>query len=130
MTDEAIEVVHAHSLRTPSPGPAQSFIVPWGGAMARMGEEDTPMTQRDATWVVHPFALWTDPAEDEGVIGWGRGFRDDMRRFASGGVYLNFIGDEETARVRVAFGEEKYQRLAAIKRRYDPDNVFRGNPEH
>jgi len=127
VTDEAVDVVHAHSLKTPSPGPAQSFIVPWGGAVARVGEDETPMTQRDATWVVHPFALWEDPAADEAVIGWARGFRDDLRRFASGGVYLNFIGDEGADRVRAAYGEEKYQRLAAIKRRYDPDNVFRGN---
>jgi FAD/FMN-containing dehydrogenase len=127
VTDEAIDVIHAHSLRTPSPGPAQSFVVPWGGAVARVSEEQTPMTQRDATWVVHPFALWDDPADDEAVIGWARRFRDDLRHFASGGVYLNFIGDEGEDRVRAAYGEEKYQRLAAIKRRYDPDNVFRGN---
>ena len=44
------------SLATPSPGPAQTFIVPWGGAVARVGEDETPLTQRDATWVVHPFA--------------------------------------------------------------------------
>jgi FAD/FMN-containing dehydrogenase len=45
----------------------------------------------------------------------------------SGGVYLNFIGNEGADRVRAAFGEEKYRRLTAIKARYDPDNVFRGN---
>ncbi|HWI06993.1 MAG TPA: FAD-binding oxidoreductase [Solirubrobacteraceae bacterium] len=125
--DEAIDMIHEHSLRTPTPGPAQSFIVPWGGAVARVGEDETPLTQRDATWVVHPFALWEDPADDDRVIGWAKAFRDDVARFASGGVYLNFIGDEGEERVRAAFGAEKYARLAAIKRRYDPDNVFRGN---
>jgi len=127
VTDEAIDVIHAHALKTPSPAPAQSFILPWGGAVARVGEEQTPLTQRDATWVVHPYAAWEDPADDDAVIGWARGFRDDVRRFASGGTYLNFIGDEGEDRVRAAFGEEKYQRLAAIKAQYDPDNVFRGN---
>lgn len=127
ITDEAIEAIHAHSLRTPSPGPAQSFIVPWGGAVARVGEDDTPMTQRDASWVVHPFAVWENPDEDDAMIGWGRAFRDDIARFASGGVYLNFIGDEGQDRVRAAFGEAKYRRLASIKAKYDPDNVFRGN---
>ena len=76
---------------------------------------------------MHPFALWEDPADDERVIGWARGFRDDMRRFSSGGTYLNFIGDEGQDRVRAAFGDEKYARLARIKAQYDPDNVFRGN---
>jgi FAD/FMN-containing dehydrogenase len=127
VTDEAIDAIHAHSLQTPSPGPAQSAIVPWGGAVARVGEDETPLTQRDATWVVHPFALWEDAADDDAVIGWARGFRDDLRRFASGGTYLNFIGDEGEDRVRAAFGEEKYRRLETIKAHYDPDNVFRGN---
>lgn len=127
VSDEAIDVIHDYGLRTPSPGPAQTFVVPWGGAVARVGENDTPLTQRDATWVVHPFALWDDPADDDAVIGWGRSFRDDIARFASGGTYLNFIGDEGPDRVRAAFGEAKYARLAAIKARYDPDNVFHGN---
>lgn len=85
------------------------------------------MTQRDATWVVHPFAVWESPADDAAVIGWARGFREAVRRFASGGVYLNFIGDEGEDRVRAAYGEQKYRRLASIKATYDPDNVFRGN---
>jgi FAD/FMN-containing dehydrogenase len=127
VTDEAIDVIHAHALRTPTPAPAQSFIVPWGGAVARVGEDQTPLTQRDATWVVHPFALWADPADDDAVIGWARGFRDAVRPFASGGTYLNFIGDEGEDRVRAAFGEQKYRRLTAIKARYDPGNVLRGN---
>jgi FAD/FMN-containing dehydrogenase len=127
ITDEALETIHRHGLATPSPSPAQAFIVPWGGAVARVGEDETPLTQRDATWVVHPFAMWEDAADDERVIGWARGFRDDMRRFSSGGTYLNFIGDEGQDRVRAAFGEEKYARLARIKAQYDPDNVFHGN---
>lgn len=127
VTDEAIDVIHMHSLKTPSPGPAQSFIVPWGGAVARTGEDDTPMTQRDATWVVHPFAVWEAADDDDRMISWARAFRDDVARFASGGVYLNFIGEEGEDRIHAAFGEEKYRRLAAIKARYDPDNVFRGN---
>ena len=127
VTDEAIDVIHRHALETPTPGPAQSFIVPWGGAVARVGEDETPMTQRDATWVVHPFALWERPDDDDRVIGWAKTFRDEVARFASGGVYLNFIGDEGEDRVRAAFGDEKYHRLAKLKAQYDPDNVFRGN---
>jgi FAD/FMN-containing dehydrogenase len=127
VTDEAIDVIHAHGLHTPSPGPAQTFLIPWGGAVAQVGEDETPLTQRDASWVVHPFALWADPADDEAVIGWARTFRDDLRQVSSGGVYLNFIGDEGFDRIRAAYGEQKYARLAAIKAQYDPTNVFRGN---
>lgn len=127
VTDEVIDALHAHAMRTPSPTPSQTLVIPWGGAVAQVGEDETPLTQRDASWVVHPFALWENPADDDAVIGWARTFRDDLRRFSSGGVYLNFIGDEGTDRIRAAFGEQKYARLAAVKARYDPNNVFRGN---
>jgi FAD/FMN-containing dehydrogenase len=128
VTDEAIDAIHAHSLRTPTPTPSMSFIVPWGGAVAGIAEDDTPYTQRDATWVVHPYASWEDSADDDDAIGWARDFRDEIQRFSSGGAYLNFIAEDEGEhRVRAAFGAEKYRRLAAIKAHYDPDNVFRGN---
>ncbi|PVZ11041.1 FAD-binding oxidoreductase [Actinomycetospora cinnamomea] len=123
--DEAIDVLHRYSLNAPAA--SQSAVIPWGGAVARVGEDETPLAQRDATWVVHPFGLWEDPADDDAVMGWARGLRDDVRRFSSGGVYLNFIGDEGQDRVRAAFGERKYRRLVEVKRRYDPENVFRGN---
>ena len=127
ISDAAIDVIHSHAMATPSPGPAQTFIVPWGGAVAKVGADETPLQQRDAQWVVHPFALWDDPADDDAVIGWAKEFRDDLGPFASGGVYLNFIGNEGQDRVRAAFGDVKYARLAGIKAQYDPDNVFRGN---
>jgi FAD/FMN-containing dehydrogenase len=127
ISDEAIETIHAHALATPSPTPSQSLIVPWGGAVKRLGGDGSPLQQRDARWVVHPFGLWEEPADDERVIGWARAFREDVSRFSSGGTYLNFIGDEGEDRVRAAFGEDNYARLARIKAQYDPDNVFRGN---
>jgi hypothetical protein len=86
VSDEAIDVMHAHSLATPSPTPSMSFIVPWGGAVARVGEDETPYIQRDASWVVHPYASWEDPADDDLAIGWARDFREDIRRYASGGL--------------------------------------------
>jgi FAD/FMN-containing dehydrogenase len=128
ISDEAIDVIHAHSLEVPTPTSCQSFIVPWGGAVARLGEDETPMTQRDATWVVHPYVSVADPSEVEPAIAWARGFRKEVRRYASGGLYLNFVAEDEgESGVRAAFGEHKYERLAAIKTRYDPDNLFRGN---
>ena len=56
-----------------------------------------------------------------------RRFRRDIAHYATGGIYLNFIGDEGEDRVRAAFGDEKYGRLAAIKAEWDPGNVFSGN---
>lgn len=126
ISDEALDVICAWSQRTPR-GPAQSFVVPWGGAVARVGDHETPMAKRDAIWVVHPFGMWDDPGDDDANIAWARGFREALAPFATGGVYLNFIGDEGEERIRAAYGEEKYLRLSAIKAKYDPDNLFRLN---
>ena len=67
------------------------------------------MTKRDVPWITHPFAVWEDPADDDEEHRVGRAFRRDIARFANGGVYLNFIGDEGQDRVRAAYGDEKYR---------------------
>jgi FAD/FMN-containing dehydrogenase len=77
--------------------------------------------------VVHPFGLWTDPADDERAIRWTRDVRADVHPWATGAPYLNFIGDEGTERVVAGLGQDNYDRLAAIKTEYDPENVFHLN---
>lgn len=124
--DDAIDVFVGHSLRMPVPSACQSILFPWGGAIARVSADDTPMAQREAAWVAHPFALWERPEDDERHVEWARALSADLKRFGSGGVYLNFIGDEGQDRVRAAFGDS-YARLARIKAAYDPDNFFRRN---
>jgi FAD/FMN-containing dehydrogenase len=126
LPDEAIEAIARRSEELP-PGPAQLFIVGWGGAVARVSEGASPLAGRDARFVVHPFALWEDSADDERMIGWARAFRDDLREFATGAVYLNFIGDEGSARVRAGYGEHSYERLAKVKADWDPENLFRAS---
>jgi FAD/FMN-containing dehydrogenase len=69
--------------------------------------------------------MWEDPADDERQIEFAKGFAEAMRPFAIGAPYLNFT--PEVDRVRDAFGAEKYERLVALKDRYDPDNLFRLN---
>jgi FAD/FMN-containing dehydrogenase len=85
------------------------------------------MTKRDAKWITHPFAVWDDPSETDGAIAWARSFRRDIAHYSNGGVYLNFIGNEGQDRIRSAYGDAKYARLAAIKAEWDPTNRFRGN---
>ena len=124
--DDALDVFVKYGFERQSPF-AQQILFPWGGAIARVPEDATPMTGRSVSWVTHPFALWEDPADSARNIEWARSFRRDIARYTNGGVYLNFIGDEGADRVRAAFGEQKYRRLAAIKAEWDPGNVFRGN---
>lgn len=126
LPDDAVEAFVAHSERMPATGACQSILFPWGGAIARAGAGETPMAHRDARWVTHPFALWEEPSGDERHIGWARTISAEMKRFSSGGVYLNFIGDEGGDRVRAAFGDA-YDRLARVKAAYDPGNFFRCN---
>ncbi|MEP6667113.1 MAG: FAD-binding protein [Nocardioidaceae bacterium] len=81
----------------------------------------------DAAAQVHGLAMWEDAADDDRARSWVREYRSAMSPFTNGGVYLNFIGDEGEDRVKAAFGEDTYARLAAIKHEYDPDNVFHRN---
>jgi FAD/FMN-containing dehydrogenase len=124
--DDAIDVWVKAGFDKQSPI-TQQLLLPWGGAVARVAEDATPMTKRGSAWITHPFAMWEDPADTDKNIAWAKAFRDDIARFTNGGIYLNFIGDEGEDRVRAAFGDEKYRRLATIKGEWDPTNVFKGN---
>ena len=71
---------------------------------------------------------WEAPAEDDIHIAWARDFWSAMRPFSSGGTYVNFLTeDADRERVRAAYGPELYDRLARVKAKYDPDNLFRAN---
>ena len=121
--DEAIDVFCARAGDMVVPSPSQHIAFPWGGAVHR-GAADWPLPHRDASWVIHPLGLWEDSADDEQAIAWGRGICADVKPWATGAVYLNFVGDEGQDRVRAGYGEENYRRLAAVKAEYDPANVF------
>ncbi|MGW5472462.1 FAD-binding oxidoreductase [Streptomyces chartreusis] len=101
-------------------------LFPQGGAIAA-GPHEYPVPYRDAPWAVHPFAIWEDPADDERCVSWVREVRAAAQPWSTGAVYLNFIGDEGAERVVAGLGPENTRRLADLKRRYDPDNVFRFN---
>ena len=126
LPDAAIEAIASRSEAMPA-GLSQLFMVSWGGAVARVGQDASPLSARDARFVVHPFGMWEDPADDAANIEWARGFRDDLAAFSSGAVYLNFVGDEGDARVWAGYGPGSYERLAWVKAVWDPDNVFRAS---
>jgi FAD/FMN-containing dehydrogenase len=123
LPDELVAVIHARALEMPGSAP-QIFCVAWGGAVARAGES-SPLAGRDARYLVHPLMLWSDPADDERVLAWGRAFRDDLREHATGVAYLNFAGDDGTTRARAQYDTASYRRLARIKAQWDPANVFK-----
>jgi hypothetical protein len=106
------------------------LLVPFGGKMAEPGPEDTAFGRRDMQFVCEFDAIWSDPADEERCIAWVRQAAKDAERFSKGGGYLNVhaLGDDEDALVRESLGAANYERLASIKHRYDPENVFRIGP--
>lgn len=125
LEDEALQVLIEHAARRPSP---LSSIDLWalGGAFGRVAPEATAFGRRDAPFLLGIEANWEDAADDEANVGWARGLYREMQRFSGGGVYLNFPGfaEEGEALLRSSFGGN-YERLQAIKAKYDPENVFR-----
>src|SRR5437763_10776611 len=107
----------------------QIIVEPMGGAIRRAGEDDTALGRRDVTWCYHALAMWMEPDQEtaDAHMAWARGLADDIRPHTTTGVYLNFTSDEGEDRVRSTYGPEKYDRLVALKDRYDPDNLFRLN---
>jgi FAD/FMN-containing dehydrogenase len=97
-----------------------------GGAIARVPTPDSPYANRDAAFDCFPVAIWDDSADDDANMRWARELWSAVRPYSTGGVYANNLGEEGEDRVRDAYGEN-YARLAALKTRYDPTNLFRLN---
>jgi len=113
--------------RVPSPLSAIMFEQ-FGGAVKRVPREDTAFDQRDSDFNLVIVSRWADPADAERNVAWARSTSEAAKAFTTGRVYVNYIGaGEGPERVRAAFGPDKFERLAGIKRKFDPNNVFRLN---
>lgn len=125
MDDEVVAEITRRMAERPSP---LTMLSVWalGGALARPAE-DTAVTDRSAPFVLEILANWDDPSDSERNIAWARDAFDAVRPFGRGQTNLNFPGHgNEEDFVRSAFGAS-YERLAALKRKYDPTNLFRLN---
>lgn len=126
LPNDAVDVFCSRAAGMLVPSGTQHVLFPLGGAVARE-RSDYPVPYRQSPWAVHPFGIWESPADDERSRQWVHDVRADVQPWASGAVYLNFIGNEGKERVVAGFGEEGYERLVTVKREYDPDNVFHLN---
>jgi FAD/FMN-containing dehydrogenase len=127
LSDELIERLTEHNAAAPSP---HSTIDVWyqGGAVARVGEEETAFANRSEPYLLGIEANWEEePGSDENVA-WVREVFADLRSFSEGGVYLNFPGflEEGEQLLHEGYGKN-YERLAEVKTKYDPTNLFRLN---
>jgi hypothetical protein len=97
-----------------------------GGAVARVGEEDTAFSNRGAQFAYNVLAMWEDPRESGVHRAWARETTLRLEPVSSQGTYVNFLTEATDESVKEAYGT-KYERLAELKRRYDPTNLFHLN---
>ena len=125
LPDAAIDTVIRYIGLLPSQQ-CEIFFGLLGGAVNRHGADATAYPHRDAMYAMNVHTRWTDPAEDDKCIGWARSFFTDAAPYATGGVYINFLTQEEEGRIADAYGPN-YGKLKQLKARYDPTNLFRQN---
>jgi FAD/FMN-containing dehydrogenase len=123
--DDMLEIMIARSAKMLSPMSSILFFHVHG-APTRVDRNATAFGMRDDQWDYDVISQWTDPAEAAGHIQWTREFWTAVEPFASGDVYVNHLDAEEAARIRAAYSHG-YERLVALKNKYDPTNLFRLN---
>jgi FAD/FMN-containing dehydrogenase len=97
------------------------------GAVSEVDEDEAAFGNRDAPFVLNINTRWSRREESDKHVQWTREFFEAMEPHSTGGVYVNFLGDEGEDRVRAAYGEANWERLLAVKDTYDPTNFFRLN---
>jgi len=126
LPDEAIDAHIAEAAKAPSEI-SLMHLYPIDGAARRVAKDETPWGGRNATFSMAIIGIDPRPSQAEALKSWGRTYWNAVHKFNPGGGYVNFMdADEGEARVKASYGEH-YERLAAIKRKYDPANLFRVN---
>ncbi|HTN22639.1 MAG TPA: FAD-binding oxidoreductase [Solirubrobacteraceae bacterium] len=103
------------------------LLQPLGGAYARVEEGTTALGHRGARWAYHALSLWPDPADTELNRAWTLRLADAMAPYGHGAAHPNYVSDDAGDRVRGFYGDATYERLVAVKDRWDPRNVFAAN---
>jgi FAD/FMN-containing dehydrogenase len=126
LDDALIATLTEHAWRVATPG-SYTALFHLGGAVGREDPEGSAFEDRRATHAMTIDGVWPEPAASGACIAWARNFWEAVRPYSTGRVYVNFLGQEGPDRVRTAYGAAKYERLCALKRKYDPTNFFRMN---
>ena len=115
---------HAAKIRSPH---SAVLLFPIGDAIARRPNDSSAVGNRDARWVFNVAAAWDKAEEDAEHVEWTRAAWRDLRAFSTGGTYVNFLTEEDGAdRLKAAYGDN-LRRLGEIKKKWDPENLFRAN---
>ncbi len=124
LDDELIERLCRQHESAPS-GQCEMHIHQMGGAVGRVGDQDTAFSERSMPYLLNAVTGWHEPAAADAHVQWARDVIDAAAAASTGRAYVNFLGDSDLA--RTSYGPDTYARLLALKRDYDPTNLFRLN---
>lgn len=125
LTDEAIDAHVEHGARSPTEL-SLMHLYPIDGAVQEKRTGDTAWSERHANWSMVIAGISPDPKDSDRITRWARDYWSAVHEFNPGGAYINFMMEEGDERIAATYGEN-YHRLVQVKRKYDPDNVFRVN---
>lgn len=125
LSDECIDAVLSYASRLPH-GESEVFIPHMEGAPSRIDPLSTAFPHRNTPFLLNIHTRWREATDDDRCVAWAKEFHDATRPFSQG-VYVNFLSEEGKDRVREAYTAEVWDRLVEVKRRWDPENVFRMN---
>ena len=123
--DEAIEIHRKYGSSLPTPL-STMHLYPVNGAAARVGNNDTAWSYRDATWAAVYCGIDPDPANNERITPWSKDYHEALHPYSAGGAYINFMLEEKEDRIRNTY-RDNFDRLVKVKSLYDPNNFFRVN---
>ena len=126
LSDDAIDVMIAQVSNVPSPFSLVG-VEHLGGAVSRIGKEETAFGERSADYSLIITSVWVDPADSGKNVQWARDYWEAMQPFARESVYVNYLERDEADRVSAAYGTDTHERLVALKNKYDPTNLFQVN---
>lgn len=125
LPDAAIDVHLEYAAQLPSEL-SLMHLYPIDGAVQRVGAEATAWNCRDATWSMVIAAIDPNPAKAEALADWAKGYWEALHPYNMDGAYVNFMMEEGQERIKATYGSN-YERLVAVKNKYDPTNLFRVN---
>jgi FAD/FMN-containing dehydrogenase len=126
LSQEAIDVIVRKAEAIPVPT-CNLVLEHFHGAVRRVPRDATAFQERDAAYNIAIVGVWNDPKDEAACTAWARSTYDDLQPFSTGSVYVNYLGvGDEEERVQAAYGSN-YERLAEIKQKHDPGNLFRVN---
>ncbi len=125
LSEKAIDLHVQHGMEMPTPL-STMHMYPVNGAASRIAADETAWNYRSTNWAMIIAGIDPDPDNRNAIVNWARNYWSDMHAYSAGGAYINFMMEEGEDRIKATYGSN-YDKLAAIKTKYDPDNLFRVN---